>query len=134
MVLLALDPHPRMIFLAQCCTCTMLVFLILFWYSKEISNILDNWLTLFLPAVVTWHSYIGWFRPWPVGIGLKRMIFLAQCWTCTVLVFLISIHVWIYCKVPLRKGPKQSITRIIAKSKLLTYPPNLINFATKYAA
>ena len=48
--------------------------------------------------------------------------------------FLISIHVWIYCKVPLRKGPKQSITRIIAKSKLLTYPPNLINFATKYAA
>ena len=27
-------------------------------------------LTLFLPAVVTWHSYMGWFRPWPVGIGL----------------------------------------------------------------
>ena len=26
-------------------------------------------LTLFLPAVVTWHSYMGWFRP--VGIGLK---------------------------------------------------------------
>ena len=32
-----------------------------------------NWpLTLFLPAVVTWHSYTGWFHPWPVGIGLKE--------------------------------------------------------------
>ena len=30
-------------------------------------------LTLFLPAVVTWRSYMGWFRPWPVGIGLKRL-------------------------------------------------------------
>jgi hypothetical protein len=28
-------------------------------------------LTLFLPAVVTWHSYMGWFPPWPVGIGLR---------------------------------------------------------------
>ena len=27
-------------------------------------------LTLFLLAVVTWHSYMGWFHPWPVGIGL----------------------------------------------------------------
>ena len=29
-------------------------------------------LTLFLLAVVTWHSYMGWFRPWPVGIGLNQ--------------------------------------------------------------
>ena len=28
-------------------------------------------LTLFLPDLVTWRSYMGWFRPWPVGIGLK---------------------------------------------------------------
>ena len=27
-------------------------------------------LTLFLPDLVTWRSYMGWFRPWPVGIGL----------------------------------------------------------------
>ena len=33
-----------------------------------------NWqppLTLFWPAVVMWRSYMGWFRPWPVGIGLR---------------------------------------------------------------
>ena len=29
-------------------------------------------LTLFLPAVVMWCSYMGWFRPWPVGIGLTE--------------------------------------------------------------
>ena len=29
-------------------------------------------LTLFLPDLVTWRSYMGWFRPWPVGIGLKH--------------------------------------------------------------
>ena len=28
-------------------------------------------LTLFLPAVVMWRSYMGWFRPWPVEIGLR---------------------------------------------------------------
>ena len=30
-----------------------------------------KFLTLFLPAVVTWPSYMGWFRPWPVWIGLN---------------------------------------------------------------
>ena len=30
-------------------------------------------LTLFLPDLVTWRSYKGWFRPWPVGIGLSRV-------------------------------------------------------------
>ena len=29
-------------------------------------------LTLFRPDLVTWRSYMGWFRPWPVGIGLKK--------------------------------------------------------------
>ena len=28
-------------------------------------------LTLFLPDLVTWRSYMGWFRPWPVAIGLN---------------------------------------------------------------
>ena len=28
-------------------------------------------LTLFLPDLVTWRSYKGWFRPWPEGIGLR---------------------------------------------------------------
>jgi hypothetical protein len=28
-------------------------------------------LTLFLLGVVTWHSYMGWFHPVPVEIGLK---------------------------------------------------------------
>ena len=36
-------------------------------------------LTLFLPAVVTWHSYMGWFRPWPVGIGLSLKFNKLKC-------------------------------------------------------
>ena len=33
-------------------------------------------LTLFLPDLVTWRSYMGWFRPWPVRIGLSgRLLF-----------------------------------------------------------
>ena len=38
-------------------------------FSNRISIMTS--LTLFLPAVVTWHSYMGWFRPWPLGIDLK---------------------------------------------------------------
>ena len=38
-------------------------------------NFWTNWdkdmLTLSLPAVVMWYSYMGWFRPVPVGIGLS---------------------------------------------------------------
>jgi len=30
-------------------------------------------LTLFLLAVVTWQSYMGWLRPWPLGIGLSHL-------------------------------------------------------------
>ena len=30
--------------------------------------------TLFRPVVVMWCSYMGWFRPWPVEIGLKTLI------------------------------------------------------------
>ena len=29
-------------------------------------------LTLFLPDLVMWRLYKGWFRPWPVGIGLSN--------------------------------------------------------------
>ena len=32
-------------------------------------------LTLFLPAVVTWHSCMGWFRPWPIEVGLNHLSF-----------------------------------------------------------
>ena len=32
-------------------------------------------LTLFLPDLVTWRSYKGWFRPWPVGIGWNALLF-----------------------------------------------------------
>ena len=41
-----------------------------------------NFLTLFLLAVVKWHSYMGWFRPWLVGIGLSRsrtILFQIRC-------------------------------------------------------
>ena len=41
-------------------------------------------LTLFLPAFVTWYSYMGWFCPVPVGIGLTLKNLEAQsnssCW------------------------------------------------------
>ena len=33
-----------------------------------------TYLTLFLPNLVTWRSYMGWFRPWPVGIGLTTIV------------------------------------------------------------
>ena len=39
--------------------------------SLELKCPLSNSLTLFLPDLVTWCSYKGWFCPWPVGIGLK---------------------------------------------------------------
>ena len=29
-------------------------------------------LTLFLPDLVTWRSYMGWFCPWPVGIAAAK--------------------------------------------------------------
>ena len=36
------------------------------------SNILTiSSLPLFLPDLVMWHSYKGWFRPWPVGVGFR---------------------------------------------------------------
>ena len=31
-------------------------------------------LTLFQPDLVMWRSCKGWFRPWPVGIGLKAIL------------------------------------------------------------
>ena len=40
-----------------------------------------EYLTLFLPAVVTWYSYTGWFCPVPVWIGLKGITNIAfQMW------------------------------------------------------
>ena len=36
--------------------------------------LLEQSLTLFLPGVVKWHSYMGWFRPVLVGIGLKELV------------------------------------------------------------
>ena len=49
-------------------------------YKLEKMRLLENngfsELTLFLPDLVTWRSYMGWFRPWPVGIGLESNIWL----------------------------------------------------------
>ena len=39
-------------------------------YLPKLCNQVPS-LTLFLQAVVTRHSYMGWFRPWLVGIGLR---------------------------------------------------------------
>ena len=39
--------------------------------SKDTLVYIIRALTLFLPAVVRWCSYMGWFHPWPVGIGLS---------------------------------------------------------------
>ena len=40
--------------------------------SFSFSFISFTYLTLFLPDLVTWGSHKGWFRPWPVGIGLTN--------------------------------------------------------------
>ena len=40
-------------------------------FFKKLQFVLVIGLTLFLPDVVTWRSYMGWFRPWPVGKGLS---------------------------------------------------------------
>ena len=42
-------------------------------FFKKLQFVLVIGLTLFLPDVVTWRSYMGWFRPWPVGTGLTKL-------------------------------------------------------------
>jgi hypothetical protein len=46
-------------------------FYAMFWWNGDNLKTGTSFLTLFLPAVVTWRSYMCWFRPWPVGIRLR---------------------------------------------------------------